>query len=45
MLEYVTGKAEAGSSFMLDAIVAVVIGGASLFGGAGTVWENDPRRA
>ncbi len=38
MLEYVTGKADAGASFLLDAIVAVVIGGASLYGGIGTVW-------
>ena len=37
MLEYVTGKADAGVSFLLDAIVAVVIGGASLYGGIGTV--------
>ena len=37
MLEYVTGKSDAGSSFMLDSVVAVVIGGASLFGGTGTV--------
>jgi ribose/xylose/arabinose/galactoside ABC-type transport system permease subunit len=40
MLEYVTGKSDAGSSFMLDAVVAVVIGGASLFGGVGTVWKT-----
>ncbi len=40
MLEYVTGKSDAGSSFMLDSIVAVVIGGASLFGGVGTVWRT-----
>ena len=40
MLEYVTGKSDAGSSFMLDSIVAVVIGGASLFGGTGTVWRT-----
>lgn len=38
MLEYVTGKADAGVSFLLDSIVGVVIGGASLYGGAGTVW-------
>ena len=37
MLEYVTGKADAGVSFLLDAIVAVVIGGASLYGGIGSV--------
>ncbi len=40
MLEYVTGKSDAGSSFMLDSIVAVVIGGASLFGGTGTIWRT-----
>ncbi len=40
MLEYVTGKSDAGSSFMLDSVVAVVIGGASLFGGTGTVWKT-----
>ncbi|MGA2975198.1 MAG: ABC transporter permease [Spirochaetia bacterium] len=40
MMEYVTGKSDAGSSFMLDSIVAVVIGGASLFGGVGTVWRT-----
>ncbi len=40
MLEYVTGKSDAGSSFMLDSIVAVVIGGASLFGGTGTIWRS-----
>jgi ribose/xylose/arabinose/galactoside ABC-type transport system permease subunit len=38
MLEYVTGKADAGVSFLLDSIVAVVIGGASLYGGIGTIW-------
>ena len=37
VLEYVTGKADAGAPFLLDAIVAVVIGGASLYGGIGTV--------
>ena len=40
MLKYVTGKADAGSSFLLDSIVAVVIGGASLYGGIGTVWKT-----
>ncbi len=40
MMEYVTGKSDAGSSFMLDSIVAVVIGGASLFGGTGSVWRT-----
>jgi ribose/xylose/arabinose/galactoside ABC-type transport system permease subunit len=38
MLEYVTGKADAGVSYLLDAIVGVVIGGASLYGGSGSVW-------
>jgi ribose/xylose/arabinose/galactoside ABC-type transport system permease subunit len=37
MLQYVTGKADAGAPFLLDSIVAVVIGGASLYGGVGTV--------
>jgi ribose transport system permease protein len=37
VLRYVTGTADAGSSLMLDAVVAVVIGGASLYGGRGTV--------
>ncbi len=37
MLKFVTGKADAGAAFLLDAIVAVVIGGASLYGGIGTV--------
>ncbi|MGQ9616818.1 MAG: ABC transporter permease [Spirochaetota bacterium] len=37
MLQYITGKADAGAPFLLDAIVAVVIGGASLYGGIGTV--------
>jgi ribose transport system permease protein len=34
---YVSGKADAGASLLLDSIAAVVIGGASLFGGSGTV--------
>ncbi len=38
MLEYVTGKADAGVSYLLDAIVCVVLGGASLFGGTGSMW-------
>jgi len=38
MLKYVTGKGDAGAGFLLDSIVAVVIGGASLYGGKGTVW-------
>jgi ribose transport system permease protein len=37
MLQYITGKADAGTPFLLDSIVAVVIGGASLYGGVGTV--------
>jgi ribose/xylose/arabinose/galactoside ABC-type transport system permease subunit len=36
-LKYVTGRADAGSSRMLDAVSAVVIGGASLYGGTGTI--------
>ncbi len=38
VLRYVTGRADAGSVRMLDSVVAVVIGGASLYGGTGTVW-------
>ncbi len=37
VLKYVTGKADAGASSLLDSIAAVVIGGASLYGGKGTV--------
>lgn len=37
MLQYVEGKADAGASYLLDSIVAVVIGGASLYGGVGTI--------
>jgi ribose transport system permease protein len=37
VLNYVTGRADAGSARMLDSVVAVVIGGASLYGGTGTV--------
>ena len=36
-LKYVSGKADAGASNLLDAIAAVMIGGASMFGGSGTV--------
>jgi ribose/xylose/arabinose/galactoside ABC-type transport system permease subunit len=36
-LMYVSGKADAGASLLLDAIAAVMIGGASMFGGSGTV--------
>ena len=32
-----TGRADAGSSRLLDAVSAVVIGGASLYGGKGTI--------
>jgi ribose transport system permease protein len=38
VLKFVTGRADAGSARMLDAVVAVVIGGASLYGGTGTIW-------
>ncbi len=37
MLKYVTGKGDAGAAFLLDSIVAVVIGGTSLYGGIGRV--------
>jgi ribose transport system permease protein len=37
VLKYVTGRADAGSARMLDSVVAVVIGGASLYGGTGAV--------
>jgi ribose transport system permease protein len=37
-LKFVTGRADAGSARVLDAVSAVVIGGASLYGGSGTVW-------
>jgi len=40
MLKYVTGKADAGASLLLDSIAAVVIGGACLTGGKGTVWRT-----
>ncbi len=40
VLKYVTGKADAGASLLLDSIAAVVIGGASLYGGKGTVWRT-----
>jgi len=36
-LKFVSGKPDAGASQLLDSIAAVVIGGASLFGGTGTV--------
>jgi len=40
MMKYVTGKADAGAASLLDSIAAVVIGGASMFGGKGTVWRT-----
>jgi len=40
VLMYVSGKSDAGSSLLIEAIAAVVIGGASLFGGSGTVWKT-----
>ncbi len=40
MMKYVTGKADAGAIFLLDAIVAVVIGGASLSGGRGSIGKT-----
>jgi len=39
-LKYITGKADAGAASLLDSIAAVVIGGASLYGGKGTVWRT-----
>lgn len=36
-LKYVSGKADAGAGSLLDSIAAVMIGGASMFGGSGTV--------
>lgn len=40
VFRYVTGKADAGAMFLLDGIIAVVIGGASLYGGIGSVWKT-----
>ncbi len=37
VLKFITGRADAGSAKMLDAVSAVVIGGASLSGGKGTI--------
>ena len=37
VLKFVTGRADAGSAKMLDAVSAVVIGGASMYGGTGTI--------
>ena len=36
-LRFVTGRADAGAARMLDSIAAVVIGGASLYGGTGNM--------
>ena len=36
-LRFVTGRADAGAARMLDSIAAVVIGGASLYGGTGNI--------
>lgn len=36
-LKYVSGKADAGAASLLDSIAAVMIGGASMFGGSGSV--------
>lgn len=36
-LRFVTGRADAGAARMLDSVVAVVIGGASLYGGTGSM--------
>ncbi|MDD5455193.1 MAG: ABC transporter permease [Candidatus Ratteibacteria bacterium] len=40
VLRYITGKADAGTGFLMDGIAAVVIGGASLYGGVGSVWKT-----
>jgi ribose transport system permease protein len=37
VLQFITGRAPAGSARLLDAVVAVIIGGASLSGGKGTI--------
>ncbi|GAB4112730.1 MAG: ABC transporter permease [Candidatus Caldatribacteriota bacterium] len=37
VLLYITGRAPAGGARLLDSVVAVVIGGASLYGGKGTI--------
>ena len=36
-MRFTNGAANAGEAMLLDTVAAVVIGGASLFGGAGTV--------
>jgi ribose transport system permease protein len=37
VLRFITGRAPAGSARLLSAVVAVVVGGASLYGGTGTI--------
>jgi ribose transport system permease protein len=37
VFQFITGRAPAGSARLIDAVVAVVIGGASLYGGKGTI--------
>jgi ribose/xylose/arabinose/galactoside ABC-type transport system permease subunit len=37
VLRFITGRAPAGSARLLGAVVAVVVGGASLYGGKGTI--------
>ncbi|MGB9685549.1 MAG: ABC transporter permease [Rectinema subterraneum] len=37
VMKYITGKPDAGANMLLEAIAAVVIGGASMAGGSGTV--------
>lgn len=38
VLRFVNGRADAGSAQMLESVVAVVIGGASLYGGKGSLF-------
>jgi len=38
--KYITGKADAGSGMLLNGIAAVVIGGAAMSGGSGSVWRT-----
>ncbi len=42
---FTAGAPQAGEPLLLDSIAAVVIGGASLFGGSGTICGHDRRRA
>jgi len=37
VMKYITGKPDAGADLLLDSIAAVVIGGASMAGGSGTM--------